>query len=404
MANLIVGQSGGPTAVINSSLAGVFSAARNLGVQKIYGMKNGIKGFLRGDNVDLSSLFDSDEKINLLKQTPASYLGSCRYKLPDPSGGAEIYTKIFNSLDEMDVKYFLYIGGNDSMDTIKKLSDYGKKIGSEIRFMGVPKTIDNDLAVTDHSPGFGSAAKFIATAVRELVCDCRIYDVPAVTIIEIMGRNAGWLSASAALAKSDDCEGADFIYLPEKIFDVDDFLGKVENLARKKGSVVVAASEGIKVSDGRFVCELASGDGAEDVFGHRLLSGAGKYLEGKIKSSLGGIKCRAIELSTLQRCASHIASLTDVEEAFMVGYESAKAAFNGETGRVAYFERTCENPYRCEIRTCDVSEIANIEKKVPTEWICDGYVTDKIVDYIRPLIQGEVPLAFSNGLPKLLRP
>ena len=404
MANLIVGQSGGPTAVINSSLAGVFSAARKLGVQKIYGMKNGIKGFLRDDNIDLSSVFDSDEKINLLKQTPASYLGSCRYKLPDASADSEVYGQIFDKLAKLDVKYFLYIGGNDSMDTIKKLSDYGKKLGSEIRFMGVPKTIDNDLAVTDHSPGFGSAAKFIATAVRELVCDCRIYDVPAVTIIEIMGRNAGWLAASAALAKSDDCEGADFIYLPETVFDVDSFLSKVENLARKKGSVVVAVSEGIKLVDGRFVCELAAGEGGEDVFGHRLLRGAGKYLENRIKTDLPGIKCRSIELSTLQRCASHIASRTDVDEAFMVGYESVKAAFNGETGRVTYFERTSENPYRCEIRTCDVSEIANIEKKVPTEWICDGYVTDKIVDYIRPLIQGEIPLAFSNGLPKLLRP
>ncbi|MBQ2530292.1 MAG: diphosphate--fructose-6-phosphate 1-phosphotransferase, partial [Treponema sp.] len=235
MSNLIVGQSGGPTAVINSSLAGVFSAARKLGVEKIYGMKNGIKGFLRGDNIELSGIFDTDEKIELLKQTPASFLGSCRYKLPDPSEGDGVYGEIFSRLSEMDISCFLYIGGNDSMDTIKKLSEYGKSINSPIRFMGVPKTIDNDLAVTDHSPGFGSAAKFIATAVRELVCDCRIYDVEAVTIVEIMGRHAGWLTASAALAKSDDCEGADFIYLPEKPFDTDDFISKVEALSKKKG-------------------------------------------------------------------------------------------------------------------------------------------------------------------------
>ncbi len=403
MSNLIVGQSGGPTAVINSSLAGVFSAARKLGVEKIYGMKNGIKGFLRGDNIELSGIFDTDEKIELLKQTPASFLGSCRYKLPDPSEGDGVYGEIFSRLSEMDISCFLYIGGNDSMDTIKKLSEYGKSINSPIRFMGVPKTIDNDLAVTDHSPGFGSAAKFIATAVRELVCDCRIYDVEAVTIVEIMGRHAGWLTASASLAKSDDCEGADFIYLPEKPFDTDDFISKVEALSKKKGSVVVAVSEGIKLGDGRFVCELCSGEGSKDVFGHRMLSGAGKYLETIVKERIKGIKCRSIELSTLQRCASHIASRTDIDEAFMVGEESVRAALAGESGKVSYIKRVSDSPYRCEVGICSVQEIANIEKKVPLEWIGDACVKDEAVRYIRPLIQGELQLAMHDGLPRLLK-
>ena len=403
MGNLIVGQSGGPTAVINSSLAGVFSAAEKSGIKKIYGMKNGIKGFLKGNNVDLSSVFDGAEKISLLKQTPASFLGSCRYKLPEASEGAEVYGQIFEKLDSMDIEYFLYIGGNDSMDTIKKLSEYGAKTGSNIKFMGVPKTIDNDLAVTDHSPGFGSAAKFIATSVRELVCDCRIYDVEAVTIVEIMGRNAGWLTASAALARSEDCEGADFIYLPETAFDVDDFIKKVSALAAEKKSVVVAVSEGIKLKDGRFVCELVNSGGAKDVFGHTLLSGAGKYLENRIKNEIKGIKCRSIELSTLQRCASHAASLTDIEEAFRAGEESVNAALRGESGRVTYFERVSDSPYSCVIKTCSVQEIANIEKKVPLEWITDGYVTEDVEKYIRPLIQGSLSLSMENGLPRLLK-
>lgn len=403
MSGLIVGQSGGPTTVINSSLAGVFSAAKDLGVEKIYGMRNGIKGFLRDDNIDLSSIFDSQENIDLLKQTPASFLGSCRYKLPDATEDSAIYDLIFKKLQSLDIKYFLYIGGNDSMDTIKKLSDYGKKIGSEISFIGVPKTIDNDLAITDHSPGFGSAAKFIATTLRELVCDCRIYDVEAVTIVEIMGRNAGWLTASAALSKTKDCEGVDLIYLPESVFDVEDFMKKVKSLAEKKHSVLVAISEGIKIADGRFVCELGLEGAGVDAFGHKLLSGAGKYLENRIKNEIKGIKCRSIELSTLQRCASHVASLTDIDEAFMCGFESVKLALDGQSGKVTVIKRTSDNPYRCEIKSCDVNEIANVERKVPLHWIGDGCVSKEAEDYIRPLIQGEPNLAMENGLPSMIR-
>lgn len=403
MSNLIIGQSGGPTAVINSSLAGAFSTAKKLGIEKIYGMKHGIKGFLRGDNILLNEILDSDEKIELLKRTPASFLGSCRFKLPEISEDSSIYEQIFEKLNSLDVKYFLYVGGNDSMDTIKKLSDYAEKIHSDIKFMGVPKTIDNDLALTDHSPGFGSAAKYIATAVRELVCDCRVYDVEAVTIFEIMGRNAGWLTASAALARSEDCEGADLIYLPETVFDIEDFMKKVKKLAEEKHSVVVAISEGIKVADGRFVCELGIENAAIDAFGHKMMSGSGKYLENRIKQELKGIKCRSIELSTLQRCASHFASLTDINEAFDVGSVAVKAALNGESGKVVVMIRESDMPYVCKYETKDVHGIANIEKTVPVEWITDGYVTKDAIEYIRPLIQGEISQFMEKGLPKQIR-
>lgn len=403
MSNLIIGQSGGPTAVINSSLAGAFTAAKKLGIEKIYGMKHGIKGFLRGDNILLNEILDSDEKIELLKRTPASFLGSCRFKLPEISEDSSIYEQIFEKLNSLDVKYFLYVGGNDSMDTIKKLSDYAEKIHSDIKFMGVPKTIDNDLALTDHSPGFGSAAKYIATAVRELVCDCRVYDVEAVTIFEIMGRNAGWLTASAALARSEDCEGADLIYLPETVFDIEDFMKKVKKLAEEKHSVVVAISEGIKVADGRFVCELGIENAAIDAFGHKMMSGSGKYLENRIKQELKGIKCRSIELSTLQRCASHFASLTDINEAFDVGSVAVKAALNGESGKVVVMIRESDMPYVCKYETKDVHGIANIEKTVPLEWITDGYVTKDAIEYIRPLIQGEISQFMEKGLPKQIR-
>jgi len=400
--NIIVGQSGGPTAVINASLAGVYAAAKDFGAEKIYGMLHGIKGFLRGEYVDLKEKLAAEDSVELLKRTPASYLGSCRYKLPDISVDEEVYKTIFAKLEEMNIKYFFYVGGNDSMDTICKLSDYAKKVNSSIRFMGVPKTIDNDLAMTDHTPGFGSAAKYIATAVKEVVCDCRVYDVEAVTILEIMGRNAGWLAASAALAKGADCEGADLIYLPETVFDIDDFMSKIKHLVETKKTVVVAISEGIKVADGRFVCELEVQNAAVDVFGHKMMSGSGKFLENKIKNELG-IKCRSIELSTLQRCASHIASATDVEEAFTVGYAAVEAAGKGETGKVISFKRVSQNPYKCVTETSDVHQIANIEKKVPVEWITDGNVTQEAIDYISPLIQGELSPIYENGLPKQIK-
>ena len=401
--NVIVGQSGGPTCVINSSLAGVYRAAKDLGIERVYGMLHGIKGFINNEYILLDEKLPYNIDIDLLKRTPASYLGSCRYKLPEMTDDPEVYRKIFARLEELEVGYFFYFGGNDSMDTIKKLSDYAESVNSEIRFVGVPKTIDNDLAMTDHTPGFGSAAKYIATTLKELVCDCRIYDCPAVTIVEIMGRNAGWLTASAALVRGEDCEGVDMIFLPEKVFDVDYFMNRVKETVEKKRYCVVALSEGVKLSDGRFVCELASDNAAVDAFGHKMMSGSAKYLENLIRGKLG-IKARAIEISTLQRCASHFASLTDIEEAYDCGATAVKAAVEDrETGRVVCMNRISNVPYKITYSTQDVHTIANVEKNVPLEWITEDYITEDAIHYIRPLIQGELNPIMNDGLPRQIR-
>lgn len=279
--NVIVGQSGGPTAVINSSLAGVFKTAKDRGARKVYGMLHGIQGLLQERYVDLEEHIKSDLDIELLKRTPSAYLGSCRFKLPEICDDREIYDKIFSILDKLEVEYFFYIGGNDSMDTIKKLSDYSLLNGSKIRFMGVPKTIDNDLAATDHTPGYGSAAKYIGAITKEVIRDGLVYDQQNVTILEIMGRNAGWLTGAAALAKGEDCEGPDMLFLPEVTFDVDSFMKKVEELHKKKASVVVAVSEGVKLADGRYVCELTDGIEFVDAFGHKQLTGTARFLAEK---------------------------------------------------------------------------------------------------------------------------
>ena len=401
--NVIVGQSGGPTCVINSSLAGVYKTAKDLGIEKVYGMLHGIKGFMENEYIDLDEKLPHNIDIDLLKRTPASYLGSCRYKLPEICADRSVYEKIFAKLKELEIEYFFYIGGNDSMDTIKKLSDYAKEINSEIRFVGVPKTIDNDLAITDHTPGFGSAAKYIATTLKELVCDCRIYDCPAVTIVEIMGRNAGWLTAAAGLVRGEDCEGVDLIFLPEKVFDVNFFMKRVKEVVAEKKYCVVALSEGVRITDGRFVCELSADDAAVDAFGHKMMSGSAKYLETLVKNEMG-IKARAIEISTLQRCASHFASLTDIEEAFDCGAAAVRAAvINNETGRVVCMNRISEVPYKITYDLADVHNIANVEKTVPLEWITFDYVTEEAVSYIRPLIQGELNPIINDGLPRQIK-
>ena len=331
--NVIVGQSGGPTAVINSSLAGVFKTAKDLGAEKIYGMRYGIQGFLEKNIIDMSEKIRSDMDLELLKRTPSSFLGSCRYKLPDICDDRELYNRIFEILNEYGITAFFYIGGNDSMDTIKKLSDYAILMNSPIRFIGVPKTIDNDLAVTDHTPGFGSAAKYIASATKELIRDGLVYDVKNVTIIEIMGRNAGWLTGAAALAHCEDCEGVDLLYLPELPFDVDTFLEKIKEIQKVKKSVVVAVSEGIKTADGRYVFEHGQHTEYVDSFGHKQLSGTAKYLSALVSEKIG-CKSRAIELSTLQRCAGHLTSRVDITEAYQVGGYAVKSAFEGETGKM----------------------------------------------------------------------
>lgn len=400
--NVIVGQSGGPTAVINSSLAGVFKTAKDRGAKKVYGMIHGIKGLLDKQYVDLSDKIKTTMDIDLLKRTPSSFLGSCRFKLPEIEKDKATFEKIFNILNELEIGYFFYIGGNDSMDTIKKLSDYAKLINSDIKFMGVPKTIDNDLAVTDHTPGYGSAAKFIAATMKEIIRDGLVYDYPTVTIVEIMGRNAGWLTAAAALAKSDDCEGVDMLFLPEKPFDINSFMNSIKELSSKGKSIVVAVSEGIKVPDGRYVFELADHVEVVDSFGHKQMSGTAKFLSNKIAAELG-IKSRAIELSTLQRCASHITSRTDITEAYNVGGAAVKAAFEGESGKVVVLKRVSDDPYMCITETHDVHDIANVEKKVPLEWITDNNnVTSDLLHYIRPLIQAELSPIMVDGLPRHL--
>ena len=402
--NVIVGQSGGPTAVINSSLAGVYKTAKDRGARKVYGMLHGIQGLLEEKYVDLSEHIKSDLDIDLLKRTPSAYLGSCRYKLPEIKGNTDFYDRIFEILDKLEIEYFFYIGGNDSMDTIKKLSDYAILNGSSIKFMGVPKTIDNDLAVTDHTPGYGSAAKYIASITKEVIRDGLVYGTKSVTILEIMGRNAGWLTGAAALAKGEDCEGPDMIFLPEIPFDVDEFMKKVEQLQKEKSSVVVAVSEGVKVADGRYVCELTDNIDYVDAFGHRQLTGTARYLAERISREVG-CKTRAIEFNSLQRCASHIVGRVDITEAFQVGGAAVKAAFEGETAKMIILKRISDDPYLCVTDLYDVHKIANVEKKVPREWINEAgdYVTPEFVNYVRPLIQAELTPMMVDGLPRHLR-
>ena len=401
--NVIVGQSGGPTAVINSSLAGVYKTAKDRGAKRVFGMLHGIQGLLEERYVDLSEHINNDLDIELLKRTPSAYLGSCRYKLPEICEDQEIYKKIFSILDKLEVEYFFYIGGNDSMDTIKKLSDYSILNGSRIRFMGVPKTIDNDLAATDHTPGYGSAAKYIGSITKEVIRDGLVYDQQNVTLLEIMGRNAGWLTGAAALAKCEDCEGPDMIFLPEIPFDVENFMKKVEELHKRKKSVVVAISEGVKMADGRYVCELTDTIDYVDAFGHRQLTGTARYLAEKISREVG-CKTRAIEFNSLQRCASHIVSRVDITEAFQVGGAAVKAAFEGETGKMIILKRVSDDPYICVTDIYDVHKVANVEKKVPREWINEAgdYVTEEFVSYIKPLIQAELTPIMVDGLPRHL--
>ncbi len=401
MKNAIVGQSGGPTSVINASLAGVFEAARDRGAEHVFGMVHGIQGLLQEKYVDLGEKLHGALDIELLKRTPSSYLGSCRYKLPelDAPDALPVYEKIMALLEKLNIGYFFYIGGNDSMDTINKLAMYGKQIGSDIRFIGVPKTIDNDLCVTDHTPGYGSAAKYIGTVMKEIIRDATVYGTNYVTIVEVMGRNAGWLTAAAALARGDDCEGVDLICLPELPFHTDRFLAKVERMQKERESVVIAVSEGVKLPDGRFVCELSDDARSVDAFGHINLTGTARYLSNLVARNLP-TKTRAVELSILQRCGAHLASRTDITEAFQVGGAAAKAAFEGITAKMVALKRLSNDPYQCTTELVDIDQVANFEKKVPLEWINEAR-TDMLPDflnYARPLIQAELTPIYINGL------
>ena len=403
--NIVVGQSGGPTAVINSSVAGVYAAAKKLGVKKIYGMVHGIQGFLQDNLIDLGEYLDDETGIELLKRTPSAFLGSCRFKMPKIEGHEDVYEKVFEIMEKHDIECLFYAGGNDSMDTVKMLSDYAAAHNKPQRFMGVPKTIDNDLPVTDHCPGYGSAAKYIATSMKEIIRDNESFGVekPTVCIVEIMGRHAGWLTAAAALSRGDDCSGPDAIYLPEVTFDMDKFMEKVKYLAATKSSVVIAVSEGVALADGRFVCELGTASDFVDAFGHKQLSGCAATLANKVAAETG-LKTRAVEFSTLQRAATHLASLTDINEAFQVGYDAVKAAEEGKTGMMITLNRNGDDPYQCGTSAYDIHAIANVERPVPAEWItedgCD--VNEGYINYARPLIMGELQPLFVNGVPRHL--
>lgn len=403
--NAIVGQSGGPTSVINASLAGVYQSCKARGAETVYGMCNGVAGLLEKRVMDLDEVFPSTLSIELLKRTPSSFLGSCRYKLPSIENGKDVYEKLFAILEELDIGWFFYIGGNDSMDTIGKLADYGKMVGSDIRFMGVPKTIDNDLMVTDHTPGYGSAAKYIGVVMKEIIRDATVYGTKYVTIVEIMGRNAGWLTAAAALARGEDCVGVDMICLPEIPFNVDRFVEKVRAMQAKKPSIVIAVSEGVKLEDGRYVCELADDVHAVDAFGHKALTGTARFLANTCARRLD-TKTRCIELATLQRCAGHMTSRTDITEAYQVGGAAAKAAFEGHTGEMVAIKRVSNAPYQSTTELHPISEVANLEKKIPIEWINETHtdMLEPFLEYARPLIQAELTPIYVEGLPAHIKP
>lgn len=392
-------QSGGPTSVINASAAGVFiEALGQKNITAVYGAANGIKGVLEENFYDISK--EDMKELELLKYTPSSALGSVRYKLKDASVDDTDYKRIVEVFKKYNVRYFFYNGGNDSMDTCNKISKYMQKSGWDCNVIGVPKTIDNDLYGTDHCPGYGSAAKYIATTIMEVNLDAKVYDTPMVCVIECMGRNAGWLTAAAALAGVKGL-GADLIYLPEVPFDVDKFVEDVKAVCAKKNNKCIAVvSEGIHDKDGKLVCELV-GSVARDSFGHAQLGGVAATLANLIKEKTG-FKTRGIELSLMQRCGAHLASKVDVEETFNAGREAVKAAVNGETDKMVCYARKEGDKYECEYKLLPLELAANTEKTVPLEWITNGgtYISDEYVKYALPLIQGDAKAPLEDGLPR----
>ena len=395
----IFGQSGGPTAVINASAYGVLKTAlESDAITNVYGAAHGIRGVLDDRLYDIRQ--EDPDELRLLLHTPSSELGSCRYKMADPEADDTDYRRILEIFQKYDVRYFFYNGGNDSMDTCNKINQYMQSVGYECRVMGVPKTIDNDLMVTDHTPGYGSAAKYIGVVMKEIIRDATVYGTNYVTVVEIMGRNAGWLTAAAALAKSDDCEGVDMICLPEVPFNVEHFIEKVRAMQEKKPSIVIAVSEGVKLEDGRYVCELADDVHAVDAFGHKALTGTARFLANTVARRLD-TKTRCIELSTLQRCAGHLTSRTDITEAYQVGGAAAKAAFEGVTGQMVALKRISNSPYQYITELHPISEVANLEKKVPLSWMNENHtqMTEEFLEYARPLIQAELTPLYIAGLP-----
>lgn len=401
--NAVVGQSGGPTSAINATLSGVVRGVmQNCGhnIAKLYGMKNGIEGFLREDLVDLSAFFgDSAEKLRLLEQTPAAALGSCRVKLPEPSGDPAFYERLIAIFCRYQIRYFFYIGGNDSMDTVAKLTAYLKHSDYEMRVVGIPKTVDNDLVGTDHAPGYGSAAKYIAVTVQEILRDCAVYRVPAVTIVEMMGRDAGWLTAASVLGRVTGGMEPDLVYLPERTFDPDQFLSDVRNALKRHPNVVVAVSEGVRFGNGRYVGE-GEQSGATDIFGHSYLAGVGKVLEHLVRRNIG-CKVRSIELSLPQRCGAHLASATDLRESVQVGKAAVRAACRGISGEVMTLLRDGDKPYHITYSHQSVNAIANRLRRVDDSFInAEGNgITDACCSYLYPLIQGEVRAVYRGGVP-----
>ena len=397
----IVGQSGGPTSVINASVYGVIDTAlKNPNITAVYGAEHGIKGVLNDRLFDMSQ--EDAAELELLKYTPSSALGSCRYKMADPDVDDTDYKRILEIFKKYDVRYFFYNGGNDSMDTCNKISKYMQKVGYECRVMGVPKTIDNDLFGTDHCPGFASAAKYIATSCMEVYQDARVYDTGMVCIMEIMGRHAGWLAGAAALATAYGA-GPDLVYLPEVDFDMEQFMTDVERIYKEKGNCLVAVSEGIHYADGSFVAEAKTS--ATDGFGHAQLGGLEVLLSEMVKQRLG-VKVRGIELSLLQRCGAHLAAETDIEESFMSGKAAVENAVAGLTDKMVGFERSYEDgKYVCRTKLFNLTDVANTEKKVPREWInaAGNGVEQPFIDYVLPLIQGEPNLPKQDSLPRFAK-
>ena len=402
MKNMLVAQSGGPSAAINATITGVIDAGlASSRVEHVYGALNGIKGVLNENFVMLDDICRSPETRDLLAVTPAAALGSCRWKLKNPEEDKREFEEIIRILRKNNIGYFIYTGGNDSMDTVYKLSVYCREHGvDDIKIMGAPKTIDNDLGETDHCPGFGSASKFIATAFTEIACDCYVYDIPSVTVVEVMGRNAGWLTASAALARNEARHVPQLIYLCERAFDTERFVEDVKEALERENNIIIAVSEGLKDARGNYVGEEMK-SGKEDAFGHKYLSGIGKYLEQVITDKIS-CKVRSVELNILQRCAGYMLSETDIIESRNLGAFAAVSAIRGESGKMSALKRMPGDNYQVEIVLADLSKIANVEKTVPLEWITEnGHdITQEMVDYLRPLIQGEVRIPYKDGVPE----
>lgn len=401
MVNCIIAQSGGPTSVINSSVVGLLQANKDIkAFNKVYAGLNGIEGILNGKIIDLSSF--SDNEINTFRYTPSSGLGSCRYKMKKLDESTEEYDKLLNILKLHNIKAFFYVGGNDSMDTIAKLGKYAKETKIDIKFIGIPKTIDNDLMYTDHTPGFGSAAKFIATTALETYLDSSVYINNGIFILETMGRDTGWLAASACIARINNKPVADFIYLPEKAFDVVKFLADVAKRFKENNKVFIVVSEGLRNAEGKFITEVKSQ--AHDKFGHAQLGGVGAYLKELIISSGITNRVKSLELGVLQRCAMHCASDVDLQEAFDAGYSALKFALEGKSGYMVTINRESASNYKVSYNIIEADKIANNVKYFPTELINEegNNIKEEALEYFLPLVSGEPSLVIENNLPKFI--